>query len=128
MAYAAGITLAVVAWGYLVYLAIDFGTAARGGQGSGWALLGLAAVGAMACLFAGLMLGARLLVELGITSAPPPSKSAEPTGGVPTPPAAPGSGTTPTPPTAAPPTSPGTHPGPEGPPPAPRPPGGRRRR
>jgi len=83
LAYAAGITVAAIAWGYLVYLAIDFGTAARGGQASGWALLGLAAVGAMACLFTALMLGARLLVELGITPPPPsghtgPAASATP--------------------------------------------------
>lgn len=63
---AIGITLLVIAWGYLVYAAIDFGSAARGGQGSAWAFLGLASLGAVACLFAGLMLGARALRELGM--------------------------------------------------------------
>ena len=58
---AAGITAAVVAWGYLVYVAIDFGTAARGGEHGAWWLLALATVGAMACLFVGLVLVARLV-------------------------------------------------------------------
>lgn len=68
---AAGITACVVAWGYLVYAAIDFGTAARGGSGSAsWGLMALASLGAMACLFVGLMLVAWMLRALGITSAP----------------------------------------------------------
>lgn len=60
----------MVAWGYLVYVAIDFGTSARSGQSSSWAFLALASIGAVACLFVGLMLIARLLRTLGITSAP----------------------------------------------------------
>ena len=56
---ALGITAAVVAWGYLVYLAIDFGTSARNGDAKGWAPLGLATVGAIACLFVALMLVTR---------------------------------------------------------------------
>ncbi|GGO72197.1 hypothetical protein [Nocardioides deserti] len=74
---ALGITLLVVAWGYLVYAAIDFGATARGGESAAWAFLALASVGAVACLFVGLMLVARLLRELGITS-PPPPKETEP--------------------------------------------------
>ena len=71
-----GITLCVVAWGYLVYAAIDFGTAAREGTGSAtWAFMGLACLGAIACLFVGLLLVSRLMRALGITSAPPPSSS-----------------------------------------------------
>jgi hypothetical protein len=66
----AGITLLVVAWGYLVYAAIDFGTAARGGSSSAWTFMGLACVGAIACLFVGLLLVARLMRVLGITEAP----------------------------------------------------------
>lgn len=69
---AIGVTVAVVAWGYLVYAAIDFGASARGGESSSWWFLGLASVGAVACLFAGLMLVARLLRALGVTAAPPP--------------------------------------------------------
>lgn len=63
-----GITVLVVAWGYLVWAAIDFGTAARGGESIAWAFLTLASLGAVACLFAGLMLGVRLLRLLGILS------------------------------------------------------------
>lgn len=69
---ALGVTAAVVAWGYLVYAAIDFGSEARGGESDAWLLLGLASVGAVACLFIGLILTARLLRRLGITRAPEP--------------------------------------------------------
>jgi hypothetical protein len=76
---AAGITLCVVAWGYLVYLAIDFGTSARSGESGSWAFLALASIGAIACLFTGLLLIARLLRTLGITTAPDePSEPAPP--------------------------------------------------
>lgn len=72
LALGAAITLCVVAWGYLVYAAIDFGTAARGGSGgSTWAFMALACLGAIACLFVGLLLVARLMRVLGITEAPP---------------------------------------------------------
>lgn len=67
---AIGVTLAVVAWGYLVYAAIDFGATARGGDPRAWWFLALASVGAVACLFIGLMLVARLLRRLGITAGP----------------------------------------------------------
>ena len=66
---AVGITLCVVAWGYLVKAAIDFGTTARGGESQAWAYLGLASLGAIACLFVGLMLVARIGRALGWTSA-----------------------------------------------------------
>jgi hypothetical protein len=61
-------TLAVVAWGYLVYAAVDFGSDARGGESRAWGFLALAAVGAAACLFVALLLTARVLRALG---APP---------------------------------------------------------
>ncbi len=64
---AAGITLLVVGWGYLVYAAIDFGSSARGGENRAWIFLALASVGAIACLFAGLMLVARLFHVLTAT-------------------------------------------------------------
>ena len=65
LAICVAITLCVIAWGYLVYAAIDFGTAARGGSGgSAWALMGLASLGAIACLFVGLLLVSRLLEAL----------------------------------------------------------------
>lgn len=64
------VTLCVVAWGYLVLAAIDFGATARSGESGAWLFLGLACLGATACLFAGLMLGARLLRSLGIIADP----------------------------------------------------------
>lgn len=69
---ALGITGSIVAWGYLVYAAIDFGSTARGGDQTAWWFLALASVGAVACLFVGLMLVARVLRRLGITGGPPP--------------------------------------------------------
>ena len=65
---AIGITLGVGAWGYLVKAAIDFGVQARNGTPDAWTYLALACVGAVACLFIGLMLVARLLRTLGVTS------------------------------------------------------------
>ena len=74
--HALGVTLCVVAWGYLVYAAIDFGSSARGGDRQAWVFLGLASLGAVACLFIGLMLVARLLRRLGVSRGdaeePPP--------------------------------------------------------
>lgn len=72
LALALGVTAAVVAWGYLVLAAIDFGAEARGGRSDAWLFLGLASVGAVACLFLGFLLVAMLLRRLGITQAPPP--------------------------------------------------------
>ena len=70
---ALGITASVVAWGYLVYLAIDFGTAARDGNSRGWWFLGLATIGAIACLFVAMMLGTRLVSRLRANTPPPPT-------------------------------------------------------
>ncbi len=80
LAIAAGVTLAVVAWGYLVFAAIDFGTEARAGNSGAWWLLILASIGAVACLFVGLMLVAQLSRALGITqgSSAPPAVEPEP--------------------------------------------------
>lgn len=64
LGYAAGITLCVIAWGYLVYAAIDFGGTARNGNAGAWGLLLLAGLGAATCLFVGLMLVSRLLTSL----------------------------------------------------------------
>jgi hypothetical protein len=79
LGYAVGITLAVVAWGYLVWAAIDFGSKARDGDSQAWWFLGLAALGAVACLFVGLMLVARLARTLG--RGPRSSSPAPPAGG-----------------------------------------------
>ena len=78
LAYALGITLAVVAWGYLVWAAIDFGSSARDGDSASWWFLALAALGAVACLFVGLMLLARLVRTLGM--APGPAEPPRPGG------------------------------------------------
>ncbi len=75
---ALGITACIVAWGYLVYAAIDFGSTARGGDRTAWWFLALASVGAVACLFVGLMLLARVLRRLGITGGPPPRSGPAP--------------------------------------------------
>ncbi|WP_447643482.1 hypothetical protein [Nocardioides zeae] len=54
--------MTVVAWGYLVWMAIDLGRAARDdGGGIAWLLLALACLGAIACLFIGLLLGGSAL-------------------------------------------------------------------
>lgn len=75
LGYAGGITLCVIAWGYLVYAAIEFGSSARSGNTGAWALLALAGAGAATCLFVGLMLVARLGAALGLTR---PSEGDEP--------------------------------------------------
>lgn len=75
--WAAGMTLALVAWGYLVLAAIDFGATARGGDGRSWGFLALAAVGAIACLFLALLMLTRLIRALATpTSTPAGSPSA----------------------------------------------------
>ena len=77
-----GITAALVAWGYLVYLAIDLGTAARDGDSPGWWMLALATVGAIACLFVGMLLGSRFVQRLRGGVAPAaPSPPPRPPGG-----------------------------------------------
>lgn len=69
-----GVTLLVVAWGYLVFAAIDFGAEARGGRGEAWWFLALASLGAVACLFAGLMMITHVLRLL--SAAPTSSQGA----------------------------------------------------
>ncbi|TIC84453.1 hypothetical protein [Nocardioides sp. GY 10127] len=75
---ALGMTLAVAAWGYLVWAAIDFGRTARDGDTSALPFLGLACLGAVACLFVGLMLLARLVRTLtALPGARPATESVE---------------------------------------------------
>jgi hypothetical protein len=79
LVHAVGVTLCVVAWGYLVYAAIDFGASARGGETRAWWFLALASLGAVACLFVGLMLVARLVRLFGsgpdqLDGPPPPPR------------------------------------------------------
>jgi hypothetical protein len=61
-----GALAALVAWGALVWLAIDSGRSARGGESGKWAQLAIASVGAVACLFLCLWLCTLLLRRLGI--------------------------------------------------------------
>ena len=66
-----------MAWGVLVYAAIDFGQEARSGEPAAWVLLALTTLGAAACLFVTLILGARILplfqgdAELGASGGRP---------------------------------------------------------
>jgi hypothetical protein len=69
-----GAVLAVVAWGFLVWAAIDFGRTARAGKTEAWWFLTLASVGAVACLFLGLMLVTVLLRGLGLVAARQPHR------------------------------------------------------
>ena len=61
---AVAVTACMVAWGYLVKAAIDFGVTARGGESDAWLFLGLASLGAVACLFVGLILVAKVFRRL----------------------------------------------------------------
>jgi hypothetical protein len=72
---ALGITATLVAWGFLVWAAIDFGSQARGGEKPAWLFTGLATVGATACLMVTLILVAKVFATLrrrGPVSAPLP--------------------------------------------------------
>ncbi|MEV5001510.1 hypothetical protein [Nocardioides sp. LML1-1-1.1] len=79
LALAVGITLALVAWGYLVLAAIDFGATARhDGKASAWAFLAIAAIGGMLCLFLAFMLAVRLSRAIGLSAAPEPKPKRDP--------------------------------------------------
>ncbi len=69
----AAVTAALVAWGFLVWSAIDFGAQARSGEGLAWLFLALATIGATACLFLTLILGGRLVGALRGEIPPPTS-------------------------------------------------------
>jgi RsiW-degrading membrane proteinase PrsW (M82 family) len=55
------VTVTLVAWGVLVYAAIDFGGDARSGDSTAWTLVALTTIGAAACLFVTLLIGARMV-------------------------------------------------------------------
>ena len=61
---AAGVALVV--WALLVWVAIDAGRSARGGDSGGWVVLALASLGAVGCLFGSLLLLTVLLRRVGI--------------------------------------------------------------
>lgn len=80
--HALGLTATIVAWGYLVWLAVDFGATARAGTSTAWWLLALATVGAIACMFIGLLVGASVLRLLRVTTpAPQDGDPPRPAGG-----------------------------------------------
>jgi len=77
---ALGVTGTLVAWGVLVYAAIDFGQEARSGEPTAWVLLTITTLGAAACLFVTLILGARILplFQQGLPPAVPPTAPTPP--------------------------------------------------
>lgn len=77
---AVGITFTLIAWGYLVLAAIDFGATARhDGEASAWLFLVVAASGAMLCLFLTFMLAVRLSRAIGLSTGPEPRPRRDPT-------------------------------------------------
>lgn len=74
-ALAAGALASGVAWVWLVKAAIEFGRLARDGQELAWAFTAAASVGATACLLLMFVLGARVLVALGLVSHYKPRRS-----------------------------------------------------
>ena len=86
---ALGVTATLVAWGVLVYAAIDFGKEARSGEPAAWVLLTITTLGAAACLFVTIILGARILplfqpggwTSSAPTAPTPPARPARPPGG-----------------------------------------------
>lgn len=60
----AGTTCTVVAWGLLVFAAINFGRQARDGASANWGFLATATVGAAACMFLAIVLASRLQGEM----------------------------------------------------------------
>jgi hypothetical protein len=61
-----GSIAALVAWGLLVWVAVDSGRSARGGESGKWAHLAAASVGAVVCLFLCLWLCTVLLRRVGV--------------------------------------------------------------
>lgn len=77
---AVGITFALVAWGYLVFSAIDFGATARhDGKASAWLFLLVSCAGAMLCLFLAFMLAVRLSRAVGWSEGAAPRVKRDPT-------------------------------------------------
>jgi len=77
---ALGVTATLVAWGVLVYAAIEFGQEARSGEPTAWVLLAITTLGAAACLFVTLILGARVLPLFQQGAPPPVAAPASPAG------------------------------------------------
>ena len=73
---ALGALLSGVVWYFLVGAAIEFGRLARRGQSEAWLYTGAATLGAAICLMLLFVLGARVLVALGLVSEYKPRRSA----------------------------------------------------
>jgi hypothetical protein len=67
-----GAVAALAAWAVLVWVAVESGRSARGGESGKWAYLAVASVGAVVCLFLCLWLGTLLLRRIGILEDPRP--------------------------------------------------------
>ena len=72
---AVGVVAAAAAWVFLVRAAIDFGQAARDGQGVAWAVCAAATLGAAVCLLLVFVLVARGWALLGLRSDYQPRRS-----------------------------------------------------
>lgn len=70
-----GVLAATGAWVFLVRAAIDFGQAARNGQGFAWAVCAAATLGAAVCLLLVFVLVARGWALLGLRSDYQPRRS-----------------------------------------------------
>ena len=66
LALGLGAVVALVAWGLLVWQAIDFGRSAREGDSGAWLWLAVASLAAVACLFTCLWLVTVLLRVVGV--------------------------------------------------------------
>ncbi len=76
------VTVTLVAWGVLVYAAIDFGREARSGEPTAWVFLVITTLGAAAALFVTLILGARIMTLFRARNEPaPPPMPPRPVGG-----------------------------------------------
>ena len=71
----AGALASGVAWIFLVNAAIDFGRLARSGDQAAWIFTAAATIGATVCMLLLFVLGARVLVSLGLVSEYKPRRS-----------------------------------------------------
>jgi hypothetical protein len=71
----AGALASGVAWIFLVNAAIDFGRLARSGDQTAWIFTAAATIGATVCMLLLFVLGARVLVSLGLVSEYKPRRS-----------------------------------------------------
>jgi fatty acid desaturase len=67
------VTVTLVAWGVLVYTAIDFGREARSGEPVAWVFVVVTTLGAAAALFVALLLGVRIMTLFRGRNEPSPS-------------------------------------------------------